>query len=88
VLTPDRSQTPANGQRKKGLTNTRPLQKAARKAGLAFGAVTWGYAIEAALRAQAPDMVFSKMDDIVKNSSTKILNRTIGFLSCSRGALS
>jgi len=38
---------------------------AALKAGLAFGAVTWGYATEAALRAQAPAMVFSKMDDIV-----------------------
>jgi phosphoglycolate phosphatase len=39
--------------------------EAARKAGLAFGAVTWGYATEAALRAQAPDMVFSKMADVL-----------------------
>ena len=35
------------------------------RAGLAFGAVTWGYATEAALRAQAPEMVFPTMEDIV-----------------------
>jgi phosphoglycolate phosphatase len=39
--------------------------EAARKAGLAFGAVIWGYATEAALRAQAPQMVFATMEDIV-----------------------
>jgi phosphoglycolate phosphatase len=39
--------------------------EAARKAGLAFGAVTWGYATGAALRAQAPEMVFSTMEDVV-----------------------
>jgi phosphoglycolate phosphatase len=39
--------------------------EAARKAGLAFGAVAWGYATEAALRAQAPEMVFSQMEDVV-----------------------
>jgi phosphoglycolate phosphatase len=39
--------------------------EAARKAGLAFGAVSWGYATEAALRAHAPELVFSRMEDIV-----------------------
>lgn len=39
--------------------------EAARDAGIAFGAVTWGYATESALRAQAPAVVFSKMEDIV-----------------------
>lgn len=39
--------------------------EAARHAGIAFGAVTWGYATETALRAQAPDMVFANMEDIV-----------------------
>ncbi|MDO9439898.1 MAG: HAD hydrolase-like protein [Beijerinckiaceae bacterium] len=39
--------------------------EAARDAGIAFGAVTWGYATETALRAQAPEMVFANMEDIV-----------------------
>jgi phosphoglycolate phosphatase len=40
-------------------------REAARKAGLAFGAVTWGYATEVALCAQAPEMMFATMEDIV-----------------------
>jgi phosphoglycolate phosphatase len=39
--------------------------EAARNAGLAFGAVTWGYATETALRAQAPAVVFARVEDIV-----------------------
>lgn len=39
--------------------------EAARDAGIAFGAVTWGYATETALRAKAPEMVFANMEDIV-----------------------
>ena len=39
--------------------------EAARRAGLAFGAVTWGFATEAALRAQAPDHVFAKVEDVM-----------------------
>lgn len=39
--------------------------EAARKAGIAFGAVTWGYASPQALRARAPDAVFESFDDIV-----------------------
>ena len=39
--------------------------QAARRAGLAFGAVTWGFATEAALRAQAPDHVFAKVEDVM-----------------------
>jgi phosphoglycolate phosphatase len=38
--------------------------EAARKAGLATGAVSWGYATVDFLRAQQPDYLFSSMDDI------------------------
>jgi phosphoglycolate phosphatase len=38
--------------------------EAARKAGLAVGAVSWGYATIELLRAQQPDYLFSSMDDI------------------------
>jgi len=38
--------------------------EAARKAGLAVGAVSWGYATTDFLRAQQPDYLFSSMDDI------------------------
>ena len=37
---------------------------AARKAGLAAGAVSWGYATIDLLRAQQPDYLFASMDDI------------------------
>ncbi len=40
--------------------------EAARKAGIAFGAVSWGYASPEALQACAPDEMFSSMDDIVR----------------------
>jgi phosphoglycolate phosphatase len=38
--------------------------EAARTAGLAAGAVSWGYATIDVLRAQQPDYLFSSMDDI------------------------
>lgn len=38
--------------------------EAARAAGIACGAVTWGYAAPAALRAHEPDMVFERMEEI------------------------
>ena len=38
--------------------------EAARAAGIACGAVTWGYAAAQALRAREPDFVFERMDDI------------------------
>jgi phosphoglycolate phosphatase len=38
--------------------------EAARKMGLAAGAVSWGYATIDLLRAQQPDYLFSSMDDI------------------------
>jgi phosphoglycolate phosphatase len=38
--------------------------KAARQAGIAFGAVAWGYASAEALRARGPDLVFVSMADI------------------------
>jgi phosphoglycolate phosphatase len=38
--------------------------EAARGAGIAFGAVTWGYAAEEALRAREPDVVFEKVGDV------------------------
>ncbi len=37
---------------------------AARQAGIAFGAVSWGYASAEALRAGEPDIVFVSMEDI------------------------
>ena len=38
--------------------------EAARAAGIACAAVTWGYAAPEALRAHAPDRVFGRMEDI------------------------
>jgi phosphoglycolate phosphatase len=38
--------------------------EAARGAGVAFGAVAWGYGAEAALRAQAPAFVFGGVAEI------------------------
>lgn len=38
--------------------------EAARAVGIACGAVSWGYAAPAALRALAPDYMFAQMDDI------------------------
>jgi phosphoglycolate phosphatase len=37
---------------------------AAREAGIDFGAVSWGYTSAAALKARAPNYMFSRMDDI------------------------
>ncbi len=42
---------------------TRDIE-AARAAGIACGAVTWGYAAPKALRALRPDLVFDRIDDI------------------------
>jgi phosphoglycolate phosphatase len=42
---------------------TRDIE-AARAAGIACGAVTWGYAAPNALTAMRPDLVFERMDDI------------------------
>ena len=44
---------------------TRDIE-AARAAGIACGAVTWGYAAAPALHALAPDHVFEGMDDITR----------------------
>jgi phosphoglycolate phosphatase len=38
---------------------------ASRAEGIAFGAVTWGYTHPDALRAQAPEMIFETIEDIV-----------------------
>ena len=38
--------------------------EAARAAGIACGAVTWGYAAPDALRALGPDLVFERMEDV------------------------
>ncbi len=43
--------------------------EAARAVGVAFGAVSWGYASIDALRAHAPDEFFFSMDDIVAKLS-------------------
>ncbi|MFL6201886.1 MAG: HAD hydrolase-like protein [Thermoanaerobaculia bacterium] len=39
--------------------------EAARAAGIAFGAATWGYTNPEALRAQGPEEMFSTMDEIL-----------------------
>ena len=39
--------------------------EAARDAGIACAAVTWGYAAPNALRSRAPEMLFERMEDIV-----------------------
>jgi phosphoglycolate phosphatase len=44
---------------------TRDIE-AARAAGIACGAVTWGYAAPNALKALEPDVVFDRMDDIAR----------------------
>ncbi len=44
---------------------TRDIE-AARAAGIACGAVTWGYATPKALRALGPDLMFETMDDIAR----------------------
>jgi len=41
--------------------------EAARAAGIACGAVTWGYATPQALRALGPDLVFERMEDIASS---------------------
>lgn len=43
--------------------------EAARAAGIAFGAVTWGYATPEALRARTPDLVFERVEDITSRLS-------------------
>jgi phosphoglycolate phosphatase len=47
--------------------------EAARTVGIACGAVCWGYAAPAALRAHAPDVVFERMDDIAPALCPKIV---------------
>jgi phosphoglycolate phosphatase len=42
---------------------TRDIE-AARAVGIAFGAVTWGYAAPSALRALKPDLMFERMEEI------------------------
>jgi phosphoglycolate phosphatase len=44
--------------------------EAARTAGIACAAVTWGYAAPAALRAQNPDVMFRRMEDIAAMLTT------------------
>lgn len=44
--------------------------EAARQAQVAFGAVAWGYTRIEALQAQAPSVVFAKLNEIVKEMST------------------
>jgi phosphoglycolate phosphatase len=41
--------------------------EAARAAGIACGAVTWGYAAPGALRALGPDLIFERMEDIASS---------------------
>jgi phosphoglycolate phosphatase len=55
----DRSQAIAIGDEVRDI-------EAARRAGIACGAVSWGYAAPAALRALAPDRMFERMDEIAQ----------------------
>jgi phosphoglycolate phosphatase len=45
--------------------------EAARAAGIACGAVTWGYAAREALTAWKPDLVFERIEDIVSQLRTE-----------------
>ena len=45
--------------------------EAARAAGIACGAVTWGYAAPEALTALKPDLVFERIEDIVSQLRTE-----------------
>lgn len=44
--------------------------EAARAVGIACGAVSWGYAAPAALRARGPDYTFERIDEIVSSLCT------------------
>jgi phosphoglycolate phosphatase len=46
--------------------------EAARSAGIACGAVTWGFAAPAALRAHAPDLMFERMEEIADRLTGKV----------------
>jgi phosphoglycolate phosphatase len=45
--------------------------EAAREAGIPFGAVTWGYTNAEALRAQAPEAVFERVEEIAEAVLTR-----------------
>ena len=45
--------------------------EAARAAGIACGAVMWGYAAPEALRALAPDLAFDRMEDVAGRLTNK-----------------
>jgi phosphoglycolate phosphatase len=49
--------------------------EAARAAGIACGAVMWGYAAPNALRVLGPDMVFERMEDIADKFTTDRLDQ-------------
>jgi phosphoglycolate phosphatase len=40
--------------------------RAAREAGIAFGAVSWGYASAELLAGQAPDLMFANVADLAR----------------------
>jgi phosphoglycolate phosphatase len=48
--------------------------EAARKVGLDFGAVSWGYTSVAALQAHAPEQIFSSIDDVIAKLTAKPAN--------------
>ena len=52
--------------------------EAARAAGIACGAVCWGYAAPAALRALGPDLIFEEIDDIAPVLLSGIRDMTPG----------
>jgi phosphoglycolate phosphatase len=46
--------------------------EAARNAGVAFGAVTWGYVAGATLRDRSPEMSFSSVDESRSSAETRV----------------
>jgi phosphoglycolate phosphatase len=52
--------------------------EAARKVGLDFGAVSWGYTAAAALQAHAPEQMFSNIDDLIAKLTGSTANTRMG----------
>jgi phosphoglycolate phosphatase len=59
--------------------------EAARAVGIACGAVCWGYAAPAALRAHGPDHVFERMDEIASTLCPGVVARMSGAISGNAG---
>ena len=56
--------------------DVRPTLRRVREAGLACGAVEWGYATRRALADHGPTMMFSAMDEIISRVAAS--NQALG----------